>query len=538
MRAEYKRDVNHNYLILQEEGVTDTSSYQVRMLAGNVIPSILKCHLQNLDGQVLFSYDVTSKQSVSMLFEEKKLKGKDLRLIFGGFVRVMEELTEYLMNPEYLVLQPEYIFLDVESERVYFCCLPGLHREVQDQFRELVEYILPKMDHEDQDAVMLGYGIYRKALEPGFQLETVKAAVYQNREEAAGEEDGEAEDEIDFSGGYKEERIEKAGFWDRGEERSEKKGEKRTTHGKRQAAEIMETDSAWDADDRREVRQAGDSGQGKAFEWKWIAGCGVGVLVMLGILAASLLGYLPWLPAELVMACGILALGAGAFAAWIADRKKKRQEYVSDWRNLESGAQVKAVETCAGTGSAAGKKKMTGGAKSGKVTKRETTAKAEGKSMSNRRLSERLYDENWEDFPAVHDKRVSESFMASEDQPHPEPLQEQELYGETVVLCAGQNRGPASLVSREPGELATIYLEQETTVVGKLATASDAVIPVPTVSRVHARIRKKDGEYYLVDLNSRNGTAVNGQMLKGNEEYQLQDEDQVDFAQARYVFVK
>ena len=64
------------------------------------------------------------------------------------------------------------------------------------------------------------------------------------------------------------------------------------------------------------------------------------------------------------------------------------------------------------------------------------------------------------------------------------------------------------------------------------------MIPVPTVSRVHARIREKDGEYYLADLNSRNGTSVNGTMLQNEEEYRLQDEDEVDFAQARYVFVK
>lgn len=33
-------------------------------------------------------------------------------------------------------------------------------------------------------------------------------------------------------------------------------------------------------------------------------------------------------------------------------------------------------------------------------------------------------------------------------------------FGETVVLSAGASKGPATLVSREPGELATIYLEK------------------------------------------------------------------------------
>ena len=110
--------------------------------------------------------------------------------------------------------------------------------------------------------------------------------------------------------------------------------------------------------------------------------------------------------------------------------------------------------------------------------------------------------------------------------------------GETVVLSANIVTGPATLVSREPGELATIYLQNELTVIGKMENAADAVIELPTVSRIHAKIRKREGEYYLTDLNSRNGTSVNGKILKGDEEYCLQDQDQIDFAQARYVFLK
>lgn len=106
------------------------------------------------------------------------------------------------------------------------------------------------------------------------------------------------------------------------------------------------------------------------------------------------------------------------------------------------------------------------------------------------------------------------------------------------MLSVGITKGPATLVSREPGELATIYLDRDITVIGKLETAADAVINMPTVSRIHAKIRKREGEYYLTDLNSRNGTSVNGQILKNGEDRLLEDEDEVDFAQARYIFLK
>ena len=117
MYVEYKRDVSHNYLILTEEKQINTSSYQVRMLEGNVIPSVLRCRLQGLDGKVLLYYDITSRQSVASFYEQKKINGEDLKLIFGGFVTVMEELSEYLMNPEQLVLAPEYIYLDAGKKK-------------------------------------------------------------------------------------------------------------------------------------------------------------------------------------------------------------------------------------------------------------------------------------------------------------------------------------------------------------------------------------------------------------------------------------
>ena len=93
MYAEYKRDVSHNYLILREEEKVNTASYQVRMLTGNVIPSILRCRLQGLDGNLLFYYDVTSRQSLASFYEQRKFHRKYLNMLFCVFIRVLEELA-------------------------------------------------------------------------------------------------------------------------------------------------------------------------------------------------------------------------------------------------------------------------------------------------------------------------------------------------------------------------------------------------------------------------------------------------------------
>lgn len=468
MKSEFRRDISHNYLILQEEEKVDTSAYQVRMLLGNLIPSVLKCHLQSLDGQEYFCYDITSRQSLFILFEERKFQIRELRMIFDGFVRVMEELTEFLMNPDQLVLQPEYIYLDISRGRVYFCCLPGFHREIQEQLRELTEYILPKLEHKDQEAVALGYGVYRKLLEPGFQLETLKEAVYRTEEK---EEEPVPADR---------EEIEELHLHE--EQESFQEQEKI----KDQGLQSKETELPCQQKQKKSI-------------WIrrliWVC---LGALAVMGISAAGILGLIPWISAELVLAAGIMILAAGALISWVHEKSKRKKEETAAWK-----ARIRKTP--------------------------------DGKKEDRDQI-----EMQWEDDGEAEDGEWKKENRCETTGSLGEALEkekEEELYEETVLLFSGQKSGPAAFVSREPGELATIFLDKDLTVIGKLANASDAVIPIPTVSRIHARVRQREGEYYLADLNSRNGTAVNGTMLKGGEEYLLQDEDQVDFAQARYVFV-
>lgn len=449
MKSEYKRDINGNYLVLYENEEPDTSSYQMRMLVGNTIPSFLKCRVQGVDGQFMVCFDITSKQSVLTLYEEKKMGYEDLQMILGGFVQVMEEISEYLLNPCRLILKPEYMYVDVERRQLYFCYLPGYDQDIRQKFQELTEYILPLLDHEDQRAVMLGYGIYRRALEDSFHLEYIKKELYLEREKIENEET------------IKTETVKIA-----------------YTPEKNEKEDQLENSEAlmWvDADERKEEKASVDKRKESVI---WF---GLAALLILGVAAAVALGYFPGISVEMTLGALIAAMGIGMLCSWLMSVKKKKEE------------------------------------------KKENTA--EDTEKYNRDSLETFNMENTVEKHEKHDEKDKISIL-------------QKNLGETMVLSANIVTGPATLVSREPGELATIYLQDELTVIGKMETAADAVVNLPTVSRIHAKIRKRGGEYYLTDLNSRNGTSVNGKMLKGDEEYCLQDQDEVDFAQARYVFLK
>lgn len=453
MKAEYKRDMNHNYLILYGEKDINTDSYQVRMLVGNIIPSLLKCRIQGVDGKFMMYFDITSKQAVSTLYEEKKLGIEDLQLIFGGFVRVMEEAAEYLINPAQLVLKPQYIFADCEKKELFFCLMPGYDKDIKEQFQLLTEYILPKIDHEDGEAVILGYGVYRRTMENSFHLEHIKEELYRKQ-------DNKEEIKTETKKDSREISVQETG-----------------EENLMQSSEMSE--NFW----REDKAEKTDSH--KLFGKK-VTVFALILLALAGVTIAISGGYLPHQDISVLL--GIVLAGMGGIMLAVVIIRKAKAVY--------------------------------------KQPQRKSREKPQLSETFVRPPVNEILQEGSED---------SIKTMMEKKSPHRE---REEDFGETVVLSAGVVSGPASLVSREPGELAPIYLQEELTVIGKLENACDAVIDLPTVSRIHAKIRKREEEYYLSDMNSRNGTIVNGRLLLPEEEYRLQEEDEVDFAQARYIFLK
>lgn len=469
MKAEYKRDITGNYLILYADEEPDTASYQMRMLVGNTIPSILKCRVQGVDGKFRVCFDITSRQSVGSLFEEKKMGYQDLCMILGGFIQIMDELSEYLLNPERLVVKPEFMYVDLEKRQLYFCYLPGYAEDIRQKFQELTEYILPKLDHEDQKAVMLGYGVYRRALEDSFHLEHIKRELYQEREEKEIGWENLIEKKTDDKQILSDDIYEK----NRRTKRENGKEDEMLKRDENLEKLSCEDELIWyesePKEDKKKEKKHIHSEMAGMLIW-----CICAALAILMVIACSMTGYLPRLPVTGMIAGILAAMGIGMVWVWFtAFRKQKKEKEINE--------------------------------------KREQVEEP----MKNISVK----------FPEMTEKEE-------------QPVVTQRNFGETVVLSAGVITGPATLVSREPGELATIYLQKDLMVVGKMENAADAVIDLPTVSRIHAKIRKRDGEYYLTDLNSRNGTSVNGKMLLAEEEYCLQDQDEVDFAQARYIFLK
>lgn len=159
-----------------------------------------------------------------------------------------------------------------------------------------------------------------------------------------------------------------------------------------------------------------------------------------------------------------------------------------------------------------------------------------GDLSQDRNRSRILYDDKEETWPLETDKNAMEPAPRNvqEAKSSPEPL-EDEVF-RTALLC-GEPSGEGVRRLRaldEGGE--DIILPYYPFVIGKNKNLADYTLQKDTVSRFHLRIDNEGKNYTVTDLNSTNGTRVNGKALDANETSLIKAGDEIYIADVGYVF--
>ncbi|MCX7710829.1 MAG: FHA domain-containing protein [Clostridia bacterium] len=107
---------------------------------------------------------------------------------------------------------------------------------------------------------------------------------------------------------------------------------------------------------------------------------------------------------------------------------------------------------------------------------------------------------------------------------------------ETSFLGLAQEKTPC-LRSMKDGMIEDISINKESFYLGRMKGEVDYAIENHTVSKVHAELISREDGIYLKDLNSKNGTYVNGERIQSNKEILLKNNDKVTLANSSYQFM-
>lgn len=494
MKAEYKRDLQKNYLILEVTDEIEEKGYQIQMAEKNQIPGLLSFHSSRRDGSLLLHYEITSRQTLESVYERRVLGTQDIVLLLSGIREVLESLQKYLLSPGQLIFDPAYIYVEPGRNKLYFCYFP--EKEDSTPISMLAEFILRRLDHQDRQAVLLGYSFYQKALEENFSLQqALKDILAMEQKEKTSidttakpgetaarevftEKKGDTEDWSESGTPNQKLREIYGEEYNVIHKERKKNREYREEYKDSYTAQNSAYSEGQDKTLNRKQNKEPKKENKENFEKK------IDKLFQIVHPAVLLSFLLLFVALEMVFYFGFIQLteAGGLFFLLIS--------------------------------------------------------------------GELLANKFWKN--SVLRRKEEENRWAEEPDEELYRLLQEEMYGmqengedteieETRCLVRKQQPEGLHLVrygSGEHGQVLDIFIGQEPVFVGKIKQESDILLNFPTISRRHARLECQNERYYVKDLNSKNGTFLNGKRLNPQEQCEIKAGDRVAFAEFEYVAVQ
>ena len=197
LEVSYRRETKRNYLMIAAG--QEQQGFEAQMLSENKVAGLLTFWMRREDDRCWFCYEITSKQPLSRLLERKWIGAEQMRRLLLGIGRTLSRIVGYLLSEDGILLDPQFVYVDPDSFQVGLCLLPGHRGNFPQDFSRLLQFLLGKADHQDQEAVVMIYGMYRESLKENYSIDGMMRKL-------SGEDKQAADGETDITDGGETER--------------------------------------------------------------------------------------------------------------------------------------------------------------------------------------------------------------------------------------------------------------------------------------------------------------------------------------------
>lgn len=173
MEINYKRQHDKSFMVLE---VAESSlGYEERMIEENDISSLLEYTKVKVNGKIQYNYCISRKENLEDFLEARDLTLEVLRRLIINIHLAYEEISKYLIDENHIFLSKETVFLEKSNDsfKVSLCYYPADMGGVQQQFRELIEYVLRLVPSENRTLAELIYNAYDLCLKNDFTFQEI-----------------------------------------------------------------------------------------------------------------------------------------------------------------------------------------------------------------------------------------------------------------------------------------------------------------------------------------------------------------------------
>lgn len=483
IEAKYFKDYNHNYLILKCGNTEDGEHYRYHMLASNKIERILKCSVRNVNGEVYFYYDISSKVTLENYYHGRQMSYEQVRDFFVQLDGIYQSIGQFFMEESGLLLYPESIYYDFSSGKYYGLYYP--EENAENPYEQLMDFLINHIDTKNQKLVDAVYRIYEMSGEQFFSWahavrlfdedkESISENTFKNTSGA----------DVIMEAGSAALAV-SAGMGERNEPDEDSTEECCVYHNENSRAAAGKA-------------EAGKAEKGMLFYHVFA------ILTLCGI-AGILWIYLNYelSPKEMmIVVCCMGVLGLCFVFSLIQVLLSGRKNKVKEERE------------------------------------RELLRDIEDEFRDERTVPlQDVLDKNMDmAVAAAGGFAVRRTHTAGTRHAQAFDARRTPGCGETVFIDTRKQSMEYKLYALDKKNKKHIELTQFPFTIGKMAGCVDCALTDDSISRLHARIEKQDGKILLTDMNSMNGTYKNGLRMEPSETVEIEPGDEIRFGKLNYCY--
>ena len=163
IQAEYVNSFNHNYLKVKSPMTKERKlRYQYRILTTRKLEGLLPVSMHIADGECGLYYEISSKQSLPKWLLKEKIGRVWMDKLILNLKTVLWSMEQYLLDSRNMILDPQYIFQDMESEKISFLYIPYCVEKEKNDISVFLAFLMENADTQEEDTITLLYDIYSK----------------------------------------------------------------------------------------------------------------------------------------------------------------------------------------------------------------------------------------------------------------------------------------------------------------------------------------------------------------------------------------
>jgi hypothetical protein len=191
MEYAYQRGEDGSFLVIKE-AQRKTEDFDAKMLARVSLNKFLKRSVIAYDEGFQIRYEISGMQSAEKFYEERAIGRRELFQILWEIERAKKECQRFLLSEKHFFFRPAFAYLNFKNDGFRFVYLPEEETEFSEEMMEMAEFVLEKLDHQDEAAVEIAYELYERAGEENFLLRQFLEEA-EKKENSKGKEEEDAE---------------------------------------------------------------------------------------------------------------------------------------------------------------------------------------------------------------------------------------------------------------------------------------------------------------------------------------------------------